>query len=182
MGVGVFKVCVGDQMSESGNYGVHRRVPTYALDRLHVGVNSDNERTGEGCNSLDALVKSVRILSMKVPNRSEERVQMLLGTEGFYELMLHGQFKMEGSNVIFQNTIFGFVASGSTSSNAKGKEHCDVTQAADNLELSIKKFWEYENLGHLREIKADRSGVAIYMPHHGVYHPEMSTTKLRTVF
>ncbi|GFW65004.1 integrase catalytic domain-containing protein [Trichonephila clavipes] len=30
-----------------------------------------NERTGEGCNTLDALVKSVRILTVKVPNRPE---------------------------------------------------------------------------------------------------------------
>ncbi|GFY43067.1 hypothetical protein TNIN_501051 [Trichonephila inaurata madagascariensis] len=41
------------------------------IARLHVGVNSDNERTGEVCNSLDALVKSVRILTVKVPNRPE---------------------------------------------------------------------------------------------------------------
>ncbi|GFY58709.1 hypothetical protein TNIN_250901 [Trichonephila inaurata madagascariensis] len=43
------------------------------LVRLRVGVNSDNERTGEVCNSLDALVKSVCILTVKVPNRPEER-------------------------------------------------------------------------------------------------------------
>ncbi|GFT98882.1 integrase catalytic domain-containing protein [Trichonephila clavipes] len=34
----------------------------------------------------------------------------------------------------------------------------------------------------MREIKADGSGVTFYMPHHGVYRPEKSTTKLRTVF
>ncbi|GFW48319.1 integrase catalytic domain-containing protein [Trichonephila clavipes] len=137
---------------------------------------------------------------------------------------------MEGSNVIFQNTVFGFVVSGSTSSNAQGKEHCGFIQAADNLEHSIKKFWEIENvetdsikiseldicedhfknthsrddqgrytvvmplkedpfhvleyqdLGHMREIKADGSGVSFYMPHPGVYRPEKSATKLRTVF
>ncbi|GFW43560.1 integrase catalytic domain-containing protein [Trichonephila clavipes] len=207
-------------------------------------------------------VKSVRILTVKVPNRPEERVQMLLGAEVFYELMLPGQFKMEGSNVIFQNTVFGFIVSGSTSEDAKGKEHYGFIQAADNLEHSIKKFWEienvetdsvktseldtcedhfknthsrddqgrytvamqlkedpsclgesrqtaiqilnslwkrlssdkeylslyekflqdYEDLGHMREIKADGSGVSFYMPHHGVYRPEKSTTKLRTVF
>ncbi|GFV94035.1 integrase catalytic domain-containing protein [Trichonephila clavipes] len=332
------------------------------LARLNVRVNSDNERTGEGCNTLDALVKSVQILTVKVPNRPEvkvildsgstsnfltrslcdliglkkyktnvsvsrlnktvipidsrvsvsisnkegsyiktldfflvptitedlvpttkidfnlnnipnlkladknfnipERVQMLLGAEVFYELMLPGQFKMEGSNVIFQNTVFGFIIFGSTSADAKGKEHCGFIQAADNLEHSIKKFWEienveidyiktseldicedhfknthsrddqgryrvamplkedpscldeskttaiqrlnslwkrlsggkeylslyekfsqeYEDLGHMREIKADGSGVSFYMPHHGVYCPEKSTTKLRTVF
>ncbi|GFY72787.1 uncharacterized protein TNIN_235511 [Trichonephila inaurata madagascariensis] len=52
---------------------------------------------------------------------------------------------MEGSNVIFQNTVFRFVVSGSTS-EGKGKEHCGVIQAADYLELSIKKFWETENV------------------------------------
>ncbi|GFW87578.1 hypothetical protein TNCV_4485431 [Trichonephila clavipes] len=104
------------------------------LARLNVRVNSDNERTGEGCNTLDALVKSVRILTVKVPNRPEERVQKLLGAEVLYELMLPGQFKREGSNVIFQNTVFGFVVSGSTSSDAQGKEHCGFIQAVDNLE------------------------------------------------
>ncbi|GFV70308.1 integrase catalytic domain-containing protein [Trichonephila clavipes] len=260
------------------------------LARLNVRVNSDNERTGEGCNTLDALVKSVRILTVKVPNRPEaitedlvpttkidfnlnnipnlkladknfnipERVQMLLGAEVFYELMLPGQFKTEGSNVIFQNTVFGFIVSGSTSSDVKGKEHCGFIQAADNLEHSIKKFWEienveidsvktrgldtcedhfknthsrddqgrytvamplkedpsclgesrqpaiqrlnslgkrlsrnkeylslyekflqeYEDLGHMRKFKEDGSGVSFYMPHHGVYRPEKSTTKL----
>ncbi|GFR29344.1 hypothetical protein TNCT_433991 [Trichonephila clavata] len=42
------------------------------LARLHR-VNSDNERTDEGYNLLDALVKSVRILTVKVPNRPEEQ-------------------------------------------------------------------------------------------------------------
>ncbi|GFS62412.1 integrase catalytic domain-containing protein [Trichonephila clavipes] len=133
--------------------------------------------------------------------------------------------------------------------NAKGKEHCGFIQAEDNLEHSIKKFWEIENveidsvttseldicedhfknthsrddqgrytvamplkedpscLGESRQTAIQRlnslwkrlsrykeylslyekflqdgSGVAFYMPHHGVYHPEKSTTKLRTVF
>ncbi|GFS47364.1 hypothetical protein TNCV_4863071 [Trichonephila clavipes] len=41
------------------------------LELARLNVNSDNERTGEGCNTLDALVKSVRILTVKVPNRPE---------------------------------------------------------------------------------------------------------------
>ncbi|GFW55591.1 uncharacterized protein TNCV_119751 [Trichonephila clavipes] len=113
---------------------------------LPTSLNSVNKRTGEGCNTLDALVKSVRILTVKVPNRPEERVQMLLGAEVFYELMLPGQFKMKGSNVTFQNTVFGFIVSGSTSKDAKGKEHCGFIQAADNLEHSVKKFCEIENV------------------------------------
>ncbi|GFT66541.1 uncharacterized protein K02A2.6 [Trichonephila clavipes] len=47
----------------------------YELACLHAGVNSDNERTGQGCNSLDALVKSIRTLMVKVPNRPEGIVE-----------------------------------------------------------------------------------------------------------
>ncbi|GFV25910.1 integrase catalytic domain-containing protein [Trichonephila clavipes] len=121
------------------------------------------------------------------------------------------------------------IQSASQTRKRAGKEHCGFIQAADNLEHSIKKFWEienveidsvktseldicedhfknthlrddqgrytvamplkkilhvleYEDLGHMRKIKEDGSGVAFYMPHHGVYRPEKSTTKLRTVF
>ncbi|GFW14617.1 integrase catalytic domain-containing protein [Trichonephila clavipes] len=34
----------------------------------------------------------------------------------------------------------------------------------------------------MRDIKADGSRISFYMPHHGVYGPEKSTTKLRIVF
>ncbi|GFW95620.1 integrase catalytic domain-containing protein [Trichonephila clavipes] len=191
-----------------------------------------------------------------------ERVQMLLGAEVFYELMLPGQFKTEGSNVNFQNTVFGFIVSGSTSSDAQGKEPRGFIQAANNIEHTIKKFWEIENveidsvktseldicedhfknthsgdeqgrytvamplkedpsclgesrqtaiqrlnslwkrlsrdkeylslyekflqeyddLCHMREIKADGSGVSFYIPHHDVYRPVKSTTTLRKLF
>ncbi|GFW86942.1 uncharacterized protein TNCV_2810971 [Trichonephila clavipes] len=43
-------------------------------------------------------------------------------------------------------TVAEKVTVGSTSSDAKGKEHCGFIQAADNLEHSIKKFWEIENV------------------------------------
>ncbi|GFW87576.1 hypothetical protein TNCV_4485411 [Trichonephila clavipes] len=37
------------------------------------------------------------------------------------------------------------------------------------LSLYEKFLQEYEELGHMREIKADGSGVSFYMPRHGVY-------------
>ncbi|GFX51712.1 uncharacterized protein TNCV_5014151 [Trichonephila clavipes] len=89
------------ELGETVAEKVTRKGAELELARLNASVNSDNERTGEGCNTLDALVKSVRILTVKVPNRTED---------------------------------------------AKGKEHCGFIQAADNLEHSIKKFWEIENV------------------------------------
>ncbi|GFT24765.1 hypothetical protein TNCV_4805701 [Trichonephila clavipes] len=63
------------QIEEDRKKEVENRLREKELElaRLNVRVNSDNGRTGEGCNTLDALVKSVRILTVKVPNRPEER-------------------------------------------------------------------------------------------------------------
>ncbi|GFV76840.1 integrase catalytic domain-containing protein [Trichonephila clavipes] len=43
----------------------------FVKELIQYTIEDHNERTGEGCNTLDALVKSVRILTVKVPNRPE---------------------------------------------------------------------------------------------------------------
>ncbi|GFY11580.1 uncharacterized protein TNCV_4230491 [Trichonephila clavipes] len=245
------------------------------LARLNVRVNSDNERTGEGCNTLDALVKSVRILTVKVRNRPEGWAFFFASLERAFvsknvpekfnslEKQVASHISVRAENDWFRPLeLAKEIDLYNTSRDAKRKKHCGFIQSADNLEHSIKKFWEienvetdsvktseldicedhfknthsrddqvrytvamplkedpsclgesrqtaiqrlnslwkrlsrdkeylslyetflheYEDLGHIREIKVDGSGVAFYMPHHGVYHPEKSTTKLRTVF
>ncbi|GFU22740.1 uncharacterized protein TNCV_763141 [Trichonephila clavipes] len=62
------KILEEDRKKEAEN---RLREKELELARLNVRVNSDNKRTGEDCNTLDALVKSVRILTVKVPNRPE---------------------------------------------------------------------------------------------------------------
>ncbi|GFT12419.1 uncharacterized protein TNCV_2709821 [Trichonephila clavipes] len=147
----------------------------------------------------------------------------LLGAEVFYELLRSGQIRSENSNLIFQNTAFGFVASGSNSSvDTKGRVHCGLIKG--DLKSDFKMFWElknvevsrgtyialkrlnvlwarlirdpqylklyrdfiheYEQLGHMKEVvtENDNSKSAYYMPHHAIFRPEKSTTKLRVVF
>ncbi|GFT64069.1 integrase catalytic domain-containing protein [Trichonephila clavipes] len=43
----------------------------FVKELIQYTIEDHNERASEGCNSLDALVKSVRILMVKVPNRPE---------------------------------------------------------------------------------------------------------------
>ncbi|GFX07878.1 integrase catalytic domain-containing protein [Trichonephila clavipes] len=57
-----------------------------------------------------------------------------------------------------------------------------LSRDIEYLSLYEKFLQEYEDLGHMKEIEANGSGVAFYMPHHGVCRPEKSPTKLRTVF
>ncbi|GFW07338.1 integrase catalytic domain-containing protein [Trichonephila clavipes] len=228
------------------------------LELARLNVNSDNERTGEGCNTLDALVKSVRILTVKVSNRPEAITEDLVPTTKIdFNLNNIPNLKLADKNFNIPERVQMLLGA----ETHREKNIVGFIQAADNLEHSIKKFWEienveidsvktseldicedhfknthsrddqgrytvamplkdpsclgesrqtaiqrlnslwkrlsrdkeylslykkflqeYEDLGHMRKIKEDGSGVAFYMPHHGVYRPEKSTTKLRTVF
>ncbi|GFV64073.1 uncharacterized protein TNCV_2313661 [Trichonephila clavipes] len=259
------------------------------LELARLNVNSDNERTGEACNTLDALVKSVRILMVKVPNRPEgwafffaslerafvsknvpekfksEILLNLLGEKAsnvltyvkddelnnyeqlksiilreyvpsanqFLEqfkkatrhpnetyiqytsrLITNWQYYLKSRKVSDFDNLNDLIVSDKIFSSLEKEVASHISVRAGNgwfrpLELakeidlyntsqgkSLKTLpnvltrnnpvenasREYEDLGHMREIKADGSGVSFYMPHHGVYRPEKSTTKLRTVF
>ncbi|GFW46980.1 DUF1758 domain-containing protein [Trichonephila clavipes] len=42
-----------------------------------------------------------------------DRIDMLLGAEIFYELLKPGKFYCDNSHLVLQNTVFGYVVSGS---------------------------------------------------------------------
>ncbi|GBM36160.1 hypothetical protein AVEN_125181-1 [Araneus ventricosus] len=45
------------------------------------------------------------------------KIDVLLGAEVFYQLMRFGQVEMPNSELKFQNSVFGFIATGSTSNS-----------------------------------------------------------------
>ena len=191
-------------------------------------------------------------------------VDLLLGAPIFFELLKSGQIFPPKSELVFQNTVFGYVASGRVNVAKEAKLHCGLVRE-ENLNLTLQKFWEieevepqvnilkgkehqicedhfqkthqrkddgryivempfkedpstlgdskavalkrldslwnrlgkdaeylnlyknflseYEKLGHMREVKSgDEPEVTYFMPHHGVYRPEKTSTKLRVVF
>ncbi|GFT51881.1 integrase catalytic domain-containing protein [Trichonephila clavipes] len=140
------------------------------LARLNVRVNSYNERTGEGCNSLDALVKSVRIL--KAADNLEHSIKKFWEIENV-EIDSVKTSELDICEDHFKNTH---------SRDDQGRYTVAMPLKEDPSCLGESRQTEYEDLGHMSEIKADGSGVSFYMPHYGVYRPEKSTTKLRTVF
>ncbi|GFV75027.1 uncharacterized protein TNCV_2114521 [Trichonephila clavipes] len=72
-------------------------------------------------------------------------IDCLLGAENFYELLRSRQIRSENSNLIFQNTVFGFVASGSNCfADTEARVHCGLIKR--DLKQTLKMFWELENV------------------------------------
>ncbi|GFX57965.1 integrase catalytic domain-containing protein [Trichonephila clavipes] len=70
---------------------------------------------------------------------------MLLGAEIFYELLKPGKFYCDNSHLVLQNTVFGYVVSGSVDQVTENRVHCGLI-VDDDLNKTLKKFWEIEGV------------------------------------
>ncbi|GFW59516.1 integrase catalytic domain-containing protein [Trichonephila clavipes] len=77
-----------------------------------------------------------------IPNKIE---LMLLGAEIFYELLKPGKFYCDNSHLVLQNTVFGYVVSGSVDQVTENRVHCGLI-VDDDLNKTLKKFWEIEGV------------------------------------
>ncbi|GFY03908.1 uncharacterized protein TNCV_1196881 [Trichonephila clavipes] len=84
-------------------------------------------------------------------------IDCLLGAEIFSELLRSGQIRSENTNLIFQNTVFGFVASESNSfADTEARVHCGLIKG--DLNQTLKMFWELENV----EVEKTKNEEAIF--------------------
>ncbi|GFV67703.1 integrase catalytic domain-containing protein [Trichonephila clavipes] len=72
-------------------------------------------------------------------------IDMLLGAEIFYELLKPGKFYCDNSHLVLQNTVFGYVVSGSVDQVTENRVHCGLI-VDDDLNKTLKKFWEIEGV------------------------------------
>ncbi|GFX90057.1 integrase catalytic domain-containing protein [Trichonephila clavipes] len=73
-----------------------------------------------------------------------DRIDMLLGAEIFYELLKPGKFYYN-SHLVLQNTVCGYVVSGSVDQVTENRVHCGLI-VDDDLNKTMKKFWEIESV------------------------------------
>ena len=73
------------------------------------------------------------------------KIDMLLGAEIFYELLRPEKIKVKNSQLLLQNTVFGFVVSGNIDPFNETKVHCGLIRDED-LNKTLQNFWEVESV------------------------------------
>ncbi|GFX67694.1 DUF1758 domain-containing protein [Trichonephila clavipes] len=73
-------------------------------------------------------------------------IDLLLGAEIFYEILLPGQTNLLNTKLIFQNKVFCYIASGSIPISSENKPHCGLIKDNVDLEKTMRRFWEIENV------------------------------------
>ncbi|GFW09800.1 uncharacterized protein TNCV_868621 [Trichonephila clavipes] len=75
------------------------------------------------------------------------KIDVLLGAEIFYELLRPGQIYCGDSRLLLQNTVFGYVVSGSVGDEVRDNNiHCGLIRDSD-LNTTLRSFWELESIG-----------------------------------
>ncbi|GBN27765.1 hypothetical protein AVEN_31072-1 [Araneus ventricosus] len=78
------------------------------------------------------------------------KIDVLLGAEVFYQLLRFGQVEMLNYELKFQNSVFGFIATDSTSNSKSEKmqyTHCGLIYDCSDVRNDMKKFWQLESIG-----------------------------------
>ncbi|GFT70902.1 integrase catalytic domain-containing protein [Trichonephila clavipes] len=80
-----------------------------------------------------------------------KRIDILLGGEIFYELLKSKQIKLHDNSIILQDSVFGYIVTGSIQNEPSNYYFCNFIQ--DQVDRNFTKFWDLEAIG----IKAESS-------------------------
>ncbi|GFW69468.1 DUF1758 domain-containing protein [Trichonephila clavipes] len=93
----------------------------------------------------------------------ESKIDVLLGAEIFYELLRPGQIYCGDSRLLLQNTVFGYVVSGSVGDEVRDNNiHCGLIRDSD-LNTTLRSFWELESIGVKNENCSSEEDVSFEM-------------------
>ncbi|GBN51454.1 hypothetical protein AVEN_268817-1, partial [Araneus ventricosus] len=123
----------------------------------------------------DAIpVSKLNISELNIPSSIEladssfytpGQIDILVGSELFFEILKPEQHRLQDGNVIFQNTKFGYLVTGMLP-QLQTQANCYFI-SEPNLDMTVKKFFELESLpGDSREIT--KSEEEIYCEEHFV--------------
>jgi len=108
----------------------------------------------------DLPMSKINLGSWKVPKNIEladpnfnvpSKIDMLLGAEWFFHLMVEGQIKSTLEVPVVQNTVLGWIISGGRNVSHTSSENCFQTtcyfEKTDDLKSLVERFWQIDDLG-----------------------------------
>ncbi|GFT70580.1 DUF1758 domain-containing protein [Trichonephila clavipes] len=91
------------------------------------------------------------------------KIDVFLGTEIFYELLRPGQIYCGDSRLLLQNSVFGYVVSGSVGDEVRDNNiYCGLIRDSD-LNTTLRSFWELESIGVKNENCSSKEDVSFEM-------------------
>ncbi|GFV01122.1 integrase catalytic domain-containing protein [Trichonephila clavipes] len=117
------------------------------------------------------------------------KIDVLLGAEIFYELLRPGQIYCGDSRLLLQNTVFGYVVSGSVGDEFSEKTTWKSYEKMQKDKVLYSEYCKvlknYLDVGIIEKVTnpfIPTNNPVFYLPHQVIIKNESLTTKLRLVF
>ncbi|GFR19354.1 DUF1758 domain-containing protein [Trichonephila clavata] len=88
-----------------------------------------------------------------------KQIDILLGGEIFYELLKNKQIKLHDNSIILQDSVFGYIVTGSIQNDQSSYYFCNFIQ--DQVDKNLTKFWDLEAIGIKEESSSNPNDQAM---------------------
>ncbi|CAI6363726.1 unnamed protein product [Macrosiphum euphorbiae] len=133
---------------------VKSRINAYSTD-LRFLVLQNIANTLQSVQPTNEVMNTINLGECADPDfRSTKKIDIILGSEIFYELLCIGQIKPAGTRAIWQKTVFGWVLSGRVQSDhINPHTSCMTTMVSidNSIQNEVQKFWELEEVVEPKE-------------------------------
>ncbi|GFW20807.1 integrase catalytic domain-containing protein [Trichonephila clavipes] len=142
--IAMTKGCVEIDLVSLHDPKVKLPVKAYVLEKLTALLPT--EKVNEAHFS---HLKNVCLADPKffIPNN----IDMILGSDYFFSILLPGQITCFQSNLIAQNSIFGFLISGKLTDSLNSNSMLNLHINGTNIDNQLKQFWELEEIPNVKD-------------------------------
>ncbi|GFS85310.1 integrase catalytic domain-containing protein [Trichonephila clavipes] len=119
-------------------------VKAYVLEKLTAPLPTEKINVTHFSHLKNACLADPKFF---IPNN----IDMILGSGYFFSILLPGQITCSQSNLIAQNSIFGFLISGKLTDSLNSKSMLNLHINGTNIDNKLKQFWELEEIPNLKD-------------------------------
>ncbi|XP_011169928.2 uncharacterized protein LOC105202933 [Solenopsis invicta] len=136
---------------------VTSRFGTFSMDMSYIILPNivENLPTIESRVADWDIPKNIKLADPQFYRSS--KIDILLGTEKFWELLCIGQIKLGKNKPIIQKTLLGWVVSGTvdiSNSDRNGQTSCNLS-TMEILNQTVQKFWEIEGFQNDKKLTSE---------------------------
>ncbi|GFW61809.1 DUF1758 domain-containing protein [Trichonephila clavipes] len=119
-------------------------VKAYVLEKLTAPLPTEKINETHFSNLKNACLADPKFFI-------SNNIDMILGSDYFFSILLPGQITCSQSNLIAQNSIFGFLISGKLTDSLNSNSMLNLHINGTNIDNQLKQFWELEEIPNVKD-------------------------------
>ncbi|GFX32168.1 DUF1758 domain-containing protein [Trichonephila clavipes] len=142
--IAMTKGCVEIDLVSLRNPKVKLPVKAYVLEKLTAPLPTEKINEAHFSHLKNATLADPKFFI-------QNNIDMILGSDYFFSVLLPGQISCSQSNLFEQNSIFGILISGKLTDSLNSNSTLNLHINGTNIENQLKQFWVLEEIPNVKD-------------------------------